>query len=54
MAETALVGDREHDVAAARANGLWMVGVVYGYGSREELAAADLLCDSPECLVEVL
>jgi phosphoglycolate phosphatase len=46
-AETVLVGDREHDVAAARANGLRVVAVTYGYGSREELAAAgaDLFCD---------
>jgi len=54
VAETALVGDREYDVAAARANGLRMVGVTYGYGSREELEDAALLCDSPELLAELL
>ena len=39
-AETIMVGDRKHDVEGARENGLPCVGVLYGYGSREELAAA--------------
>jgi phosphoglycolate phosphatase len=53
-AETVLVGDREHDVAAARANGLRVVGVVWGYGGRDELAEADALCDDPEQLPDLL
>ncbi len=36
----AMVGDREHDVMGAQANGLRSVGVLYGYGDRAELAAA--------------
>ena len=39
-AETVMVGDREHDVIGARENGLPCIGVLYGYGSREELTAA--------------
>ncbi len=35
-----MVGDRSHDVAGAKENGLPCVGVLYGYGSREELEAA--------------
>lgn len=35
-----MVGDREHDVAGARANGIAVISVGYGYGSPEELAAA--------------
>ena len=35
-----MVGDREHDILGAKANGLDSVGVLYGYGSREELEAA--------------
>ena len=35
-----MVGDRRHDMAGAHANGLEAIGVLYGYGSREELAAA--------------
>ncbi len=39
-AETIMVGDRKHDVIGARENGLDCIGVLYGYGSREELAEA--------------
>ena len=39
-AETIMVGDREHDVIGARENGLPCIGVLYGYGSREELTRA--------------
>jgi len=35
-----MVGDRRHDVEAARACGLVAVGALWGYGSREELEAA--------------
>jgi phosphoglycolate phosphatase len=37
---TFMVGDRSHDIVAARANGVAGVGVLYGYGTREELAGA--------------
>ena len=35
-----MVGDRIHDVLGAAAHGIKTVGVLYGYGSREELTAA--------------
>ncbi len=35
-----MIGDREHDMIGARNNGLKAVGVLYGYGAREELEAA--------------
>jgi phosphoglycolate phosphatase len=38
--EACMVGDREHDVLGARANGTSAVGVTWGYGSRAELEAA--------------
>ena len=38
-----MVGDREHDVFGARANGLPSLGVLYGYGSRQELQKAGAL-----------
>jgi phosphoglycolate phosphatase len=49
-----MVGDRRHDVEGAQANGLGAVGVLWGYGSREELAAAgaDPLFESMNELVE--
>ncbi len=35
-----MVGDRKHDVFGARKNGLQSIGVLYGYGSLEELTSA--------------
>jgi phosphoglycolate phosphatase len=45
----ALVGDREHDVDGAHAHGLRAIGVLWGYGSEQELTAAgaDTLVHSP-------
>jgi phosphoglycolate phosphatase len=35
-----MVGDRRHDIAGAHANGMRALGVLWGYGDREELEAA--------------
>ena len=35
-----MIGDRKFDILGGRAAGLETVGVLYGYGSREELSAA--------------
>lgn len=35
-----MVGDREHDIIGANKNGIDSIGVLFGYGSREELEAA--------------
>lgn len=45
-----MIGDRRHDIEAARRHGLRSIGVIYGYGSREELstAGADSLARTPE------
>jgi phosphoglycolate phosphatase len=52
---TVMVGDRSHDVIGAHANGLMAVGVLWGYGSREELetAGADALADAPGDLADI-
>ena len=44
-----MIGDRLHDIAGARANGIRSVGVLWGFGSHEELsgAGATTLCNSP-------
>lgn len=34
-----MIGDRKHDLIGANANGLRSIGVLWGYGSREELEA---------------
>jgi phosphoglycolate phosphatase len=54
--ETVMVGDREHDVFAARHNRILALGITYGYGTRRELTAAgaDALCDSPAGIVDFL
>ena len=45
-----MVGDREHDALGAKALGLPCLGVLWGYGSREELekAGAAALAETPE------
>ena len=47
-----MIGDRDNDVRAARANGVTSIGVLWGYGSRDELTAAGatVLCERPHDL----
>jgi phosphoglycolate phosphatase len=54
-AQAAMVGDRAEDIQGARQNGMRGVGVLWGYGTHEELDAArpDLLLASPEELLEL-
>ena len=56
LEQVAMVGDREHDILGAKAVGIESVGVLYGYGSREELeaAGADALAEQPGDLVRLL
>jgi phosphoglycolate phosphatase len=51
-----MVGDRAHDVRGAAANGMACIGVLYGYGSAEELerAGACALVAQPEELPAVV
>jgi len=55
-AAVAIVGDREHDIVAGKRNGLFTIGVTYGYGSREELkaAGADWICERPAAVAQFL
>ena len=53
-ARAIVIGDRSHDIRAARMNGAWSVGVLWGYGSRDELAAADAIVTAPAELPQVL
>lgn len=54
-ANAVMVGDREHDIKGAIENGVRPVGVLWGYGSREELtqAGASALCETPESLPQL-
>lgn len=51
-----MIGDRKHDMIGARGNGLKAIGVLYGYGSREELeeAQADEIVNRPQDLITLL
>ena len=51
--DSVMVGDRIYDVEGGRAAGLATVGVLYGYGDREELASADRLITGLDELLEL-
>jgi phosphoglycolate phosphatase len=38
--EAIMIGDRKHDIIAAKKNGMKSIGVMWGYGSHEELTQA--------------
>lgn len=50
-----MVGDRKFDIIGAKANGIASVGVLYGYGSKEEFeeAGADFIIEKPMDLLEI-
>ena len=54
--DAAMVGDRHFDIDGARANDVHSVGVLWGFGSAEELhgAGADAVVASPAELGEIL
>lgn len=51
-----MIGDRRHDAIGAARNGVAPVGVLWGYGSREELAEAGVttFCARPMDVVDLL
>ncbi|WP_291850436.1 HAD family hydrolase [Bradyrhizobium sp.] len=54
--KTLMVGDRSHDMVGARNNGMKGIGVLYGYGSREELleAGARHVCATPRAILSCI
>lgn len=48
-----MIGDRSHDILGARRNGVRSIGVLWGYGSHDELAqaGADTIHDSIDSVV---
>jgi phosphoglycolate phosphatase len=56
VARSVMVGDRHHDVDAARHHGLVPIGVTWGFGTRDELesAGAAAVIDHPDELPGVL
>jgi phosphoglycolate phosphatase len=55
-AQMLMIGDREHDVNGAAENGIPCMGVLYGYGDREELtnAGALILCPDVQSIPEMI
>ena len=53
---TVMIGDRRHDIEGAKASGLHSIGVLFGYGSREELrqAGAEEIADTPADIVRFI
>ena len=51
-----MVGDRRFDIEGAKEAGIASIGVLYGYGSREELfaAGADRIVNNVKQLAEVV
>ena len=54
--ECLMIGDTLHDVEGAHANGIDVVAVTYGFGTRDELVAANpiAICDSPKEILSLL
>lgn len=53
---TVMVGDREHDILGAKKNEIDSIGILYGYGDKEELqnAGANLIVKDVEALKNLL
>lgn len=49
-----MVGDREHDVIGAKAAGIDCLGILYGFGTREELtkAGADYIAETAKGILQ--
>ena len=54
--DAVMVGDRSYDMIGAKNNKVLGLGVLYGYGSRNELlkSGAKFLIESPEELAKVI
>jgi phosphoglycolate phosphatase len=54
--KTIMVGDRKYDIIGAKNNGIDSIGVLYGYGTKEELEEAKptYLCNNTDKLLELL
>ncbi len=48
LSQAVMIGDREHDIYGAKANNIESIGILYGFGNREEFekARADYICDT--------
>ena len=51
-----MVGDRSYDILGGHAEGMKVIGVLYGYGDLKELseAGADALATTPQAVAELV
>lgn len=51
-----MIGDKMHDILGAKENGLASIGVLFGYGSREELenAGADFIAETVKDILKYI
>jgi phosphoglycolate phosphatase len=56
LISTVMVGDRQHDIIAAKHHGVYSIGVTYGYGTEQELElhGADFIAYSPDEIPKLL
>jgi phosphoglycolate phosphatase len=56
LSKTVMIGDREHDIFGAKAAGIDSIGVLYGYGDRDEFihAGATVIVETVEELAQCL
>ena len=54
--ETVMIGDRQHDIIGGKENDLDTIGVLYGFGSKEELqkARATYLVKTPKEIIDIV
>ena len=51
-----MIGDRMHDVTGAKLAGIDCIGVLYGFGSREDLehAGASYIVETPQDILKIV
>ena len=51
-----MIGDRSYDIVGAKQAGIASIGILYGYGNREELetAGADVICATALDLLDAI
>lgn len=51
-----MIGDRKHDILGAKANGIKTIGVLYGFGSKDELesAGADYIAKNTKDIYNII
>ena len=56
LSRVLMVGDRDMDIFGAHENGIAAAGVLYGYGTHDELSShcADFLVEKPEDLLKIV